>query len=437
MHQTRPFPPELDRDSRYQLAKRVAQSQHFQKAPRLKDFLLYVCEQTIQGHTENLSEQKIGHQIFERAVDYSPADDSIVRVQARQLRLRLSEYFHGEGHDEKSIIEIPKGSYSAVFHETRATYEPEPEPRAATPRPLSRTAKILVAGVLVALTVACLLLYLQNRQLRAAAGNGPSGFAAGAKPWLLARIFENSRTNTVVLSDSAFGNIQGMLGREFSLEDYLRPGYPQSILPANVPPEYPHFFATITTYPLASFTQTIMVERLAKLAERFGWQYALRHSRDLAVRDLAVGNQLIFGSRMSNPWISLYERNLQFQSFWDDQNKVIYFRDTAPPGGRPAIYASAGPNGIPGSAFAVIGLLTGPQPSSEHSRVLTLRSTKGEALEAAWDLVTDPSRMEERLKSAGFKAAPVVASSNFEILLETKALAGSHGEVVIRAVRLH
>jgi hypothetical protein len=436
MPPTSRLPPDLDRDPRYQLAKRVAQSQHLQKAPRLKDFLLYVCEQTILGQTENLTEQKIGQRIFERAADYSPADDSIVRVQARQLRLRLSEYFHGEGHDEKSIIEIPKGSYTAVFHENRATHEPEPEPQAAA-RPLPRKVELLVGGLLLALTVVSLLLYLQNRQLRAAAGNGPSGFAAGPKPWLLARVFENSQANSVVLSDSAFGNIQGMLGREFSIEDYLRPGYPQSILPPDVRPEYPHFFATISTYPHSSFTQTIMVDRLARLAVRFGWQYTLRHSRDLAVRDLASGNQLLFGSRMSNPWTGLYEKKLQFQSFWDDQNKVLYFRDTAPPDGRPAIYASAGPNGIPGSAFAVIGLLTGPQPSSEHSRVLTLRSTKGEALEAAWDLVIDPSRMEERLNSAGFKAAPVVAGSNFEILLETKALAGSHGEVVIRSVRLH
>jgi hypothetical protein len=426
---------DLDRDPRYQLAKRVAQSQHFQKAPRLREFLLFVCEQTLLGQAENLTEQKLGQRIFERHADYSPADDSIVRVQARQLRLRLAEYFQGEGRDEKCTIEIPKGSYAAVFHDHRAAPDPGPVVAVAA-RPVRRAlGMVLAGGLLVALGITSIVLYVDNRQLRASAGGRLS--PAGPKPWLLAAVFEDAQNTNVVIGDPVFGNIQGMLNQELSLEEYLRPGYPQSILPPQLAPEYVHAFRTFSGYNISGFTQVLMAERLGKLGEKYGWQYTLRHSRDLTMRDVARGNQVLFGSKMSTPWVGLYEKNLELQSGWDSEHKVVYFRDTAPPDGAPRVYASAGPNGIPGSAFAVIALLTGPPPSSENSRVLMFRGTKGEAVEAAWELAANPNRMQERLTSAGFDVAAIKKSPHFEILIETKALAGSPGEVVVRSVRLH
>jgi hypothetical protein len=196
-----------------------------------------------------------------------------------------------------------------------------------------------------------------------------------------------------------------------------------------------HAFRAITGYPLSSFTQVIMAERLGRLAERSGWRYTLRHSRDLATRDLKGGNLLLFGSKMSNPWVALYEKNLTFQSQWDPRNQVVYFRDTSPRKGEPAVYASGAPNRIPGSAFAVIARLTGAQPGPENSRVLILRGTKTEATEAAWDLVVHPDQMGQRLAAAGFDVAGIRESRTFEILLDTNALGGSHGEARVRSVR--
>jgi hypothetical protein len=39
-----------------------------------------------------------------------------VRVEAGRLRSRPLEYYAGEGHADPLLIEIPKGSYRAVFH---------------------------------------------------------------------------------------------------------------------------------------------------------------------------------------------------------------------------------------------------------------------------------------------------------------------------------
>ncbi|MBX5495793.1 MAG: hypothetical protein IRZ15_10715, partial [Bryobacteraceae bacterium] len=107
-------------ESWQELAERVAASATFQKSPRLRKLLLHLCQQMIEGRTEQLREQAIGCQVFGRPSDYSPSEDNIVRVEVRRLRKRLEEYFSGEGSQEPVVIVIPKGSYSPVFKHREA-----------------------------------------------------------------------------------------------------------------------------------------------------------------------------------------------------------------------------------------------------------------------------------------------------------------------------
>src|SRR6202047_2642664 len=102
-------------DERWQLVQRIISSPPFQKSTRLRDLLQYLTEQTIHGHAHELSEQHIGNALFHKPSDYSPLEDSSVRVNARQLRLKLHEYFNEEGRNEPLILDIPKGSYAPVF----------------------------------------------------------------------------------------------------------------------------------------------------------------------------------------------------------------------------------------------------------------------------------------------------------------------------------
>jgi hypothetical protein len=97
--------PTMDREElllqqEWQLALRVAASKGFCKSDLLQKFLLYVCEQQLMGNTREITEQRIGTQIFNRATDYNPGEDNIVRSYARLLRKRLDEYFEREGYEE-------------------------------------------------------------------------------------------------------------------------------------------------------------------------------------------------------------------------------------------------------------------------------------------------------------------------------------------------
>src|SRR5688500_18143243 len=102
-------------DERLLLVRRIVASRLFQKSTRQKSFLLYIAECTVENRLEDTTEQAIGHHVFGRTDDYAPAEDNVVRVTARQLRLKLREYFEGEGQSEPVLVEIPKGGYIPVF----------------------------------------------------------------------------------------------------------------------------------------------------------------------------------------------------------------------------------------------------------------------------------------------------------------------------------
>ena len=104
--------------------QRILDSPQFRNSTRLARFLRVVVELTAEGKAEELKESVIGALVFDRPPDYDPKIDSIVRVQARQLRAKLQEYYSGAGSSDPVRIEIPKGSYAPVI---RTTVAAEPE----------------------------------------------------------------------------------------------------------------------------------------------------------------------------------------------------------------------------------------------------------------------------------------------------------------------
>ena len=103
-----------DKAVRLQL-ERVLNSPTFQQADRLKRFLRFITLEAIQGRSAQLKEYVIGVQVFGKEESFDPRTDPIVRVQARRLRARLVNYYHGEGQNDDVAIELPKGGYAPIF----------------------------------------------------------------------------------------------------------------------------------------------------------------------------------------------------------------------------------------------------------------------------------------------------------------------------------
>lgn len=94
---------------------RVLSDAAFSGANRRSRLLRYLVEETLEDRGESLKESVIATEVFDRAPDYDPQVDSVVRVEVGRLRARLTEYYDKAGPDEPVRIEIPKGSYRPVF----------------------------------------------------------------------------------------------------------------------------------------------------------------------------------------------------------------------------------------------------------------------------------------------------------------------------------
>lgn len=101
---------------RRQLAD-ILRSPEFAKAPRMRRFLQFVVEETLDGRASQLCEYNIGFSVFDRGEEFEPGLDPIVRNDARRLRQKLAEYYQRPrvANSVAILISIPKGSYVPSF----------------------------------------------------------------------------------------------------------------------------------------------------------------------------------------------------------------------------------------------------------------------------------------------------------------------------------
>src|SRR5437762_7544880 len=102
------LPVESEVQAARQQLERVLESPGFGRNERLSRFLRFVVERHLEGRDHELKESLIAIEVFGRKPDYDPKQDSIVRSEATRLRLRLIEYYAGQGSGDPLVIDLPK-----------------------------------------------------------------------------------------------------------------------------------------------------------------------------------------------------------------------------------------------------------------------------------------------------------------------------------------
>jgi len=110
------LPDTFDTQSVTAQLDRIVSSPPLASSPSLCRFLRFVVEETLAGRSGSLKEYSLGVVVFGRGDEFDPRMDPIVRVQARNLRVRLAQYYGGAGLDDPVVIELPKRTYVPVFH---------------------------------------------------------------------------------------------------------------------------------------------------------------------------------------------------------------------------------------------------------------------------------------------------------------------------------
>lgn len=418
-------------DERLQLVHRIVSSAAFQKSSRLRELLIYLTEQTIQGHACDLTEQNVGREFFHKPSGYSPLEDSGVRVHVRQLRLKLHEYFDEEGREESLVLIIPKGSYAPVFKPAAKPSVPASETVTQTPSKgdfwhQRATIPWIICGVL-ALLVA-ILGYLAIRPTTT------PPVALERPPWPFSQIFDTRHQTTIVVADSNFGMYRILTEHAGSLDQYLRRDFLQDpeISKAGMPNARLNEYIMNST--LTSFADVADVASMLKIAGPLAKNVVVRYPRDLGMRDLDHDNFIFIGSPGSNPWVSLFDSKLNFhESETVVGNSTKAFVNTHPLPGEQVRYEGLRWTGTVGEDYATIAML----PNTTHDGcILALQGLQQEGTEAAGRFLAD--KENRSILKAGLGLPSNADPSEdvwFEALVKSRTVAGTPNSTTLVAVR--
>lgn len=412
-------------DPKWKLVERIILTSPFQKSTHLPAVLRYLAEHSICGHFEALTEREIGMAAFGKPVGYSPAEDSAVRVHIRQLRLRLHEYFACDGHSETLVVDIPKGSYVLEFHSTVAEVLPSLALTAAIPTPATKTRQVVLWKALfwVAFIGAGFCTVGWYRAERTG--------AKASIPWPLNAVIQQNKETRVVVSDGS--SMLRLLGQqETSLEQYLQPGFRESMIPPHMDEGLSRLTNYISDSQLTSFADLVVASTLVKLAAKRGDNLVLCSARDLNRRELEQGNYVFVGSVASNPWVSLFTDSLNFEAIEDGVGGRMYFRNKNPKPGEQVTYQGLEHTGSAGEDYATISLL--PSGSGEGN-VLILQGLRQEGTEALGVFLADPTDQIELLRALGVGKGSQ-PPPYFEALIQARSVAGAPVSMHVVAARV-
>lgn len=442
----------LNRAEQWELVLRVANSRGFAHSETLRSFLLYVAEHGIAGRLEAIKEQQIGSQVLGRRTDYDPAEDNIVRVRARQLRKKVEEYFADEGLHEAVVMSIPKGHYVPLFQlrppadraedgagppeEALEAVEVAVEPVAtivpdAPKRKAEARSKILSAlPWIVALLALCSLLLViggEKAAKQAPLAETPNTRIARG---VWGRLFSASDHELkVITADAGFALWQDLTGHTVSLGEYLSRRYLEG---DGKNPE----LREIAIRRHTSTADMSVTLRLADTARLFGGRLKVQFARNVDIHDLRTGNVVLLGSRRSNPWVQLFEPQLNFSLEEQRDSHGPSFRNKSPKTGEPKVFSISSPLELHGAeeksmeSYAVAAMLPSP---SETGMVMLIEGLSMEGTEAAGEFVTNFEKLGGVLRRIGVKSDQPVKQC--EMLLKLTAVPGGFGDAELIAYR--
>src|ERR1035437_8918537 len=415
----------LRADPRWQLIERITASASFQKSARVSDLLCFMAEKSIHGQPQDLTEHSIGSAVFGKAQDYSVVADSSVRVHIRQWRLKLHEYFDGEGRDETSIVEIPKGAYTTLFRTV--------EKRAAATSVLAVARHGLMSRLRLLPWALAALFFVTSL---AAWFRRPAVPLPPPPPWPLATLFDpDHRPVQVVVADISYGMMRLVNEQQVTLEQYLSPAYRSGQTLSNAHPTArdARVMKYLSGSLLTSYADLVVVSTLMRVSGNSRDLLAIRSARELRPRDLEEGSFVFVGSPSSNPWVSYFQDKLNFQEREGVVGESLkFFQNLHPKAGEQENYHGLTFTGSSGEDYATISLLP---LANGHGSVLILQGLQQEGTEAAGLFLADASKRQQLQQALGITGAPG-QPIYFEALIRTQAVAGAPNATSIIATRV-
>ena len=425
----------VENDPRWELVERIVASPSFIRSPRLCSLLMHLCELALHGRSDEINEQSIGEALFERAPNYDPSIDGIVRSHASRLRQRLEHYFNEEGAHETIRLSIPKGGYTPLFevHSQPVTEQasvvstsllgsPNEAPTVSGDPAASDRYRQLFWVTATGMVVACIVivfLLIRAHSTHLVALNT-------TKHPLWSVLFGPDHSALIVASDTGLTSLQTLTGENVNLAEYLSGDYrTHAAPPAGTTLEVAKLIAS------RRYTSIVDLDIVTKLYQVPGitlGRIQLRYARDLRPNDLKNRPVILLGSKEGTPWVQLFEDKMNFVFVHDHQKQRFLVLNRLPQSNELPRYEAD----LTGPVHRVYGVVA-LQPNIEGSGyVLLLEGTSMAGTESAADFVFDDSRLLPFLAKVRQKNGSL---PYFELLLQSNNMNGSASGSEILAYR--
>jgi hypothetical protein len=415
-------------------------SSAFKGSRRSQEFLQFVVERALGRHFDDLKERILGVELFGRDPSYDTGDDAIVRVTACDVRKRLHQFYAELGHPAEFRIEIPTGSYIPEIHNLApppalplAAIGNEVEivaPAVHSPDPVTaergnhipyvavgvagsgaRRAAWAAIAMVAVLAVACAF-WLSKRRPAADAGA-----PAHVLPW--SAMIQPNRPIRLIFCDPEIVNVQRLLNYSVTLSDYANQRY----WPTDMRPDVRRIFQAISfrgaSMAAVDVSITLTIDGMLHTSTKRALQ--MQTARSVRLGDFKTEDSFVlFGSPRSNPWVELFQDQLDFVFDFDNVRKAEFVRNKHPRNRESPIYVPSAVGWETGYAYAILALVANPE---QNGNVLLLAGSNAEATEAAGKLAVNLGALAKILGSAGIDAHGPV--KRFEILLRVSTMAGS------------
>ena len=421
----------------HQELTRILASRTFAKSPRLCSLLAFIVNHSVEGRHAELTEQQIGIQVFGRSPGYNSSDDTIVRGTARHLRQRLELYYTAEGLEDPVRIEIPRGAYIATFNEavfeslTRAETLASVERLADAVHPATRQGAVFWLGISVALlTFALVLLSLAYVQQ----GRRSHHALELVGPQLLWKaLFTSDRKTLIVPGDASLDAFVAWEQQPISLEQYATQRYH---LQATVSRPPTHMDVPLSVRSVTPMADLALVSTLVRAPDHMAQpglenSVEVRYARDLSIADTHDNNLILIGSETFNPWVMLYQPEMDFTAHWDFTKDVYRVENRAVRAGELAVYEYSRGTDQQQKAITHVALLNNSQG---FGRVLVVEGTSMGTTYGAINFLTHDALWGPALQEATDRTGRL---HDFEVLLSGDFIHGGIGNTKVIAEHVH
>jgi hypothetical protein len=390
-----------------------------------------MCEQALSGKAEGVNEYTIGVDIYERGADFNPQEDSIVRVQAHEIRKSLVAYYGEEGREDRLRIDLPAGGYVPMFtrineRSPAAAQEPEaPVESAPVRRPPYR--------LMIVVAVCCALLsgwLLRGLMVRSAAGNAPARLPDGAV-WFWQPFLPPAQPPLVVLPVHPLlraahgGDSPATWKRGQVIDKEKLPEFRDTIHFR----ELPEFRFVPNTTDFTAVGEALGLLNLSELLVGAGQKIHANAGRLVDYEAVKSGNTILLGGNQS--WsgrIFLYKDGFEFH------NGVISNKMALP--GEQAVYRPEF-DPVTGNLSRDYALVLMLPNERRDQRVLLIYGIYTQGSQAAIEYVTNTERLAELRKALAERSPDHRSIPNyFQVLLSTSVENYVPGKVSLVSTRV-